>query len=297
MNSKIQQFLTVVSFFVAMVLIVPAAQAQSRVTINSIDLYSFDNPATCAETTLISYASYSSTSNGNYVGLTLHDGNGTAIRSTWLPVDQVAYGSISSVFNHGTNINPIAARPLTLRWHDLNSTYNAGNPPPANYNSQATFDAFIGLPVLASFVYDPADDVAACNSLPLVGVVQPGPSNAGGSANAGGPVPLDERINAFDAAAPVAVYAVDGSLVLYEILPNSRGVLAVVVTAEQIAAMAAPEQNALLGSNDDGSITVWRLSSGEFQVNAFMRPGVTYIMRFHAVRPNAAYESFEVSSS
>lgn len=297
MNSKIQQFLATVSLFVAMVLIVPAAQAQSGVTINSMDLYSFNNPPICAEIALISFTAYGSTSNGNYLGLTLHDGNGTAIRSTWLPVDQVAYGSISSVFNHGTNINPIAARPLTLRWHDLNSTYNAGNPPPANYNSQATFDAFIGLPVLASFVYDPADDVAACNSLPFVGVAQPGPSNAGAHVNFSGPVPLDERINAFDAAAPVAVYAVDGSLVLYEILPNSRGVLAVVVTAEQIAAMASPEQNALLGSNDSGSITVWRLSSGEFQVNAFMRPGVTYIMRFNVVRPNAAYESFEVSSS
>ena len=103
--------------------------------------------------------------------------------------------------------------------------------------------------------------------------------------------PQDNRLNRSpgDAAAPVAIY--QGSVDIYGIDPStSQGVLEIRVTDEEIEAAGIPEQGSLLLAEDQNRATgmpieVYRLSSGEFQVNTYYADGKSYIFRWHPDRP------------
>lgn len=80
-----------------------------------------------------------------------------------------------------------------------------------------------------------------------------------------------DRLNARDIAAPVAIFPVSfeggTGLVFYAIGADNAGILALVVTPEQIAAVAAePAVNTLIAATEDGSIALYRLTTGELQV-------------------------------
>jgi hypothetical protein len=78
--------------------------------------------------------------------------------------------------------------------------------------------------------------------------------------------PGDDRVNR-EAWASVAVYCRPYGIHVYAINGESKGVLALVVTPEEIAAVDnPPAQNTLIASN--AGIELWRLTSGELQVTA-----------------------------
>ena len=86
------------------------------------------------------------------------------------------------------------------------------------------------------------------------------------------PFSYADRLNAQDIAAPVAIYPVDlgtgTGLHFYAIGADGTGSLALVVTPEQIATVPAmPATNTLIARSADGSISLYRLTTGEFQVN------------------------------
>lgn len=106
--------------------------------------------------------------------------------------------------------------------------------------------------------------------------------------------PGDARLNQSqgDAGQPVAIY--QGSVDVYGIDPvTSQGVLEVRVTDEQIEAVGVPsadEWSRLLARGENRAtgmpIEVYRLATGEFQVNTYYASGKPYIFRWHPDRPD-----------
>jgi hypothetical protein len=78
----------------------------------------------------------------------------------------------------------------------------------------------------------------------------------------------DGRINRIDAAAPVTIYCLpDGGVSVWDVNLMSDGELAYSVTVAEIAAVPTlPAENTLI--HEQGGIRLYRLTSGELQVNA-----------------------------
>lgn len=106
--------------------------------------------------------------------------------------------------------------------------------------------------------------------------------------------PNDDRLNQApgNEGEPVAIY--QGSVDVYGIDPTtSQGVLEIRVTDEEIEAAGIPsadEWSILLASGENRAtgmpIEVYRLATGEFQVNTYYYTGKPYIFRWHPDRPN-----------
>jgi hypothetical protein len=109
----------------------------------------------------------------------------------------------------------------------------------------------------------------------------------------------DGRINNRDAGAPIAAYGQDDgrALIIYGISDGGAGFPALVVSAEDIAAVpAAPDANTLIASGMSGGldISLWRLTSGAFQINVGQPSGKLYVLRFSEFVPGGGgYTSFE----
>ncbi|MBN2472468.1 MAG: hypothetical protein JXN59_17205 [Anaerolineae bacterium] len=100
---------------------------------------------------------------------------------------------------------------------------------------------------------------------------------------------VDGRLNNFDMAAPVAVYpqafANGVGMRFYAINSAGEGTLTLEVTPEMIAAVPdQPAENTLIASTPDGSIALYRLTTGEFQVNAG-----EYVITFSDLYAGASY--------
>lgn len=80
--------------------------------------------------------------------------------------------------------------------------------------------------------------------------------------------PQDGRLNP-DAGATAAFYAPpDGSLQVYGVDAQSHGYPAIYVSPEEVAALpAAPEANLKIAESDDGKIALYKLTTGEYQLN------------------------------
>ena len=108
-----------------------------------------------------------------------------------------------------------------------------------------------------------------------------------GSGSKAGPPAMnlfDGRINDFqdrDVGAEVAIYL--GSIKVYAIDPsNGRGSLAVDISSERIKTVGVPKDaNVLLGEGVNAAtgypIAVYRLTTGEFQINAYYHDGKPYV--------------------
>lgn len=111
--------------------------------------------------------------------------------------------------------------------------------------------------------------------------------------------PKDDRLNQApgDEGEPVAIY--QGSVDVYGIDPmTSQGVLEVRVTNEEIEAIGIPseaEWSRLLEHGENRAtgmpIDVYRLATGEFQVNTYYYTGKAYIFRWH---PDDPYNGIHV---
>ncbi|GAB4315819.1 MAG: hypothetical protein Kow00117_07690 [Phototrophicales bacterium] len=82
---------------------------------------------------------------------------------------------------------------------------------------------------------------------------------------------LDNRVNnspIYDCAAPVAVYCDGDNIDVYRINPfTSQGTLLFRATQSEIDAVGIPSVNTIIDNAED--VTLYRLTSGEFQINAF----------------------------
>jgi hypothetical protein len=107
----------------------------------------------------------------------------------------------------------------------------------------------------------------------------------------GGRIPLDNRINRFDAAAPFAVYAVGEGLEIYVIDSEGEGELTFSVSADAIAAVGIPDTRTLIAEHN--GITVSRDSDGQFVMTAPMANGKTYVLFFEFVGVLTPYTSYE----
>lgn len=94
----------------------------------------------------------------------------------------------------------------------------------------------------------------------------------------------DGRINndtSRDCAAPIAVYIDEFGIKIYGVHPvNATGLIALFVPVEEIDALGIPAQNTLLGAttvlHTGRAMQVYRLSSGEFQLDTFYADGKPY---------------------
>jgi len=99
-------------------------------------------------------------------------------------------------------------------------------------------------------------------------------------------VPLDSRINRFDGAAPVAVYAnSQGGIDIYTISGDSG------TFALRVNDLADAPCGEIVETVD--GIIVSRTSDCLYQVNAPQYNGKTYILIFEAIRSDTEYRSFE----
>lgn len=113
----------------------------------------------------------------------------------------------------------------------------------------------------------------------------------------------DGRINNSDAS-PVVVYGDGESLEIWAPLysftdEDGNAVLhsdiVLTVTAEDIAAVPLePDENTLIAATADGSVSVYRLTSGEYQMIASTYNGETYVLVFPELYPDAGYDSWFV---
>jgi hypothetical protein len=113
------------------------------------------------------------------------------------------------------------------------------------------------------------------------------------------PIPAftDGRLNNFDVAAPVAVYAVayENGNGLDFWTPtgfDGAGELALRVTSEDIASVeASPDSPTLIAIAEDSSVALYRLPDGAFQVLANAGTSGTYSLIFETLGANTGYNS------
>ena len=98
-------------------------------------------------------------------------------------------------------------------------------------------------------------------------------------------VALDNRINRFDSAAPVAVYFVSGSLEIWAI-QNSEGTLLMTFSQAELEAASG-----LVAS--EAGIELYALGANTYLIRAGMSNGKTYVLSFSGFEPNASYTSYE----
>jgi hypothetical protein len=87
----------------------------------------------------------------------------------------------------------------------------------------------------------------------------------------------DGRVNNLDLAAPVAVYCQSDALHIYAITPEGEGVLALIVTDEEIAAAAENTEATLIttGEGTGGEFELWRTAEGKLLLRAHELPPET----------------------
>lgn len=111
-----------------------------------------------------------------------------------------------------------------------------------------------------------------------------------GAEAANAPVPLDERINRYDASAPVAVYVnVYGGVDIYRIT-DGAGTLVLRVTSEDFEKAANAAGNVIAGEFE--GILVAKLGGGGYQVNAPAGEGKTYFLFFDELKSDSEYSHY-----
>jgi hypothetical protein len=191
----------------------------------------------------------------------------------------------------------ISARPVTIAMFDVdNGIENVVGPGGIVTNPSVFFNYVIANGILiAQNSIDPVTiGLSACSGLPLLSPFTfPGGGSAGGGGTGGGGssggnnnsssestdessdvsrpfVPGDQRLNA-QAGASATVYCQEnGSIYVYGINELGRGFFSFQVSRDRVEEVGIPATNTMLASGLGtwGDISLWRLTSGEFQLHA-----------------------------
>jgi hypothetical protein len=118
------------------------------------------------------------------------------------------------------------------------------------------------------------------------------PGGAGGGADeeeAPPPPPSDGRLPGSGTEA--VVYAEDDGIEIWAIDDNSQGTRVLFVSTEELASLPAnPEQNTLIAATDDGQFALYKLTTGEYQINIGPdAEGKIRVMIFDAIPPTNVY--------
>ncbi|GAB4510854.1 MAG: hypothetical protein OHK0046_08150 [Anaerolineae bacterium] len=176
----------------------------------------------------------------DYRAVVLYDGNGNALSALWRR--RAAFEGAPPYDGDGLfGLRGITAIPVTLRMYDI--------PPFVGGSNIVSWVGSYGREV-ASLTFDPSQYIPDCSKLPTVDVLQS---------------LEDRRIG--DLGASGAVYAVDGTIVVYGINDNSDGYTTVTLDTTALENNTAVEENTLLASSEDGKYAIYRLTTGQFQVN------------------------------
>ena len=180
----------------------------------------------------------------------IFDSNGNVIvtdLTSIMPVDQSNFGGAHPMYS----LNPIPHGPVQGVLYDIL---------PAPANGPVNGGSWPDWIIANSVILDTTTLAEPDGGWPQCGELAPG----GTIFN-----PDDGRLNP-DAAAPAAFYAPDdGSLQVYGIDAQSHGYLAIYISSDEVAALpASPEENLKIAESDDGKIALYKLTTGEYQVNA-----------------------------
>ncbi|MGJ3239313.1 MAG: hypothetical protein ACFE0Q_11450 [Anaerolineae bacterium] len=108
---------------------------------------------------------------------------------------------------------------------------------------------------------------------------------------------VDGRLNRFDFAGAFVIYphediSGEQGLIFYDWYDDNRALL--VVSADEIDAIPEnPETNTLIASSADGRVSLYRLTTGEFQAQGPTQNGKTYVVIFDRLVQDATYTSYE----
>lgn len=156
---------------------------------------------------------------------------------------RAAFGNVADVSGITIDENffsePII-RPLRVVLYDVNLA------------GELELDRIRDFPRIADQFFDPATILPACEARELYTI-------------------NDERENVLTEAPwqTAAIYCrSDGGFDVYFVQDGVNGVLAVRITPAEINAVGIPTENTLLEASANAQVQVWRLSTGEFQVNA-----------------------------
>lgn len=234
-------FLLVIAIVAAVFVVQPATPSQA-LTVDLLTFASLTDLTTTCDRLQVGLNFINRRGNNNdgaldYYYVVVYDGRGNPHASDNLGAIVGSSGTVTIQIDE-TFYGNLAARPLRIAVYDVNV---AGILPISQVEE---------FPVVNSTSFDPANYLPYCAVKPLAG---------------------DFRINPLveDPYQPVAIYCEDnGRIDVYRINENSDGFLVLRASAEQIAAVGVQETNQLITASNDGEVRLYRLSTGEFQVNA-----------------------------
>ncbi len=200
-------------------------------------------------TAVLSNAVMDPPSNGDTSWIALVDCQGAVIG-----FDVISYAMDGSHINPVidtlplASLNPITGRLVRAELYD--TPYSL-----LYYSEEEIYGLLRNYPLLATASVDMGETYSEC---PLPEEVEPNPDVL--------PAFEDDRLN-MDSGAPIVMYNVDGTFQIYKVSENSTGTIALAISAAELAALETPVVNTEIALSADGSIVVYKLSSGEIQVN------------------------------
>lgn len=210
--------------------------------------------------------------NVDQVGLIFFDGNNQPLNAQLFGGSAVPSGSVSTTVSlslGSAGLNDITAQPVLAALYDVTAVYAGAPSVAAFYNHIIANNT--GLPLSTSSI-DPIPLIASCAIL-----IPPPPPPPPPSASSSAPVAASAVVpppnlsdgRLCDWGTNGAVYASSDGIYVYGIDAQGVGYLTTFISAGDIAlSPGQPPVNTLLASSGDGRFRIYRLTTGEFQVNA-----------------------------
>ena len=206
------------------------------------------------------------------------DGNGELIYATLVPTGVGTSVSVLENNPHGIasgGLRELTARPIVSRLYEFNGD-------PNSITDAQIYPTVQNSAILAEYSYDPASFVADCRSLPFV-IPSSGatPPNFAGAEVVAAPVFESEDLN--------FRYGLD----VWGIDDEGNGFKAFYVSGETLSNLPeSPEENTLIASTEDEYISLYQLTTGEYQIN--IGPdieGNVQVVIFTGVPPTNVYRN------
>ena len=153
--------------FCAVILLTPVFSPVFAATSGFIDIFVDDAAENCNDSVLVVESTWSFTTDDaggkDLVGIIVYDGSGSALATDWQ--GSVADRNFLRLTAFGGQYGKIEihSRPITIDLYDLSRIPGDG------HNTNAARDSILSQspPLLERLIYDPAEDIASCESIPL----------------------------------------------------------------------------------------------------------------------------------